>query len=216
MTTTLNLSFGAVRVEQIDGPENKSWITAYELTGPRVRGTVEIGPEYDEPIIGDYRREVPNESDWEFLPSAFCVAYGQSTWNRGGASGSLNVNGSRLADWTIVRTKSTPDWRFSVRRKQTGIGEYPAPAGTVARTREIVEALMLLHRENEALVREKAVAYARSKQTTRLADIVKEAREVDELLQVLNTRAGQLTMRRIQMSGPAFEKNLADLSPTAA
>ncbi|MCY0946803.1 hypothetical protein [Streptomyces antarcticus] len=217
MTTTLNLSFGTVRAERTDGPAHKPWITAYEVTGPRISGTVEIAPTYDESIIGEYRREIPNETDWELLPSAFSVAYGRNTWSGDGVSGSLVVNGSRLVGWTVVRTKSPFDWtRFSVRRAETGIGDYPAPPGATSRTREVVEALMSHHRENDILVHEQAIAYARSKQTPRLVAIEKEAREIEELLQALNARAGTLTMRRIQMSGRVFEKTLTDLAPTTA
>ncbi|GAB2329258.1 hypothetical protein [Streptomyces variabilis] len=215
-THTLDLSFGPVRVEQIEASDEKPWITAYELTGNRIRGAVQIVPQYHEPIVGEYRREVPNEHEWEFLPSAFFVAFGDVAYYAAQGNGTLDVNGSRLTGGTTVYTKHETDWRFSVRRKKSGIGDYPAPDGARAKTREVIRALVLLHQEDPALVHEKAAAFARHKQSTRLSDIEKEYREVDVLLRTLNGRSAELQMRRELMSGPAFKKALTEVAPAVA
>jgi len=211
-TQTLDLSFGRVRVELLDSA--KQWLTTYALDGSRIRGTVQIAPEYDEPLVGDYRRDIPNEVEWELLPSAFRVAYGRSSYSRSAASGTLEVNGSRLADYTIIRFKPHgPAYDFSVRRLLSGIGDYSAPVGARDRTREVVRALLELHRQDEALVHEKAAAWADDRRSTRLGDIAKEAREIGDLIQTLNSRAADLRTRSDMLTPGIFERLIADKAP---
>ncbi|WP_412076877.1 hypothetical protein ACLF6K_17330 [Streptomyces xanthophaeus] len=201
----LTLSFGSVAVERVEAP--KPWITAYELTGPRLAGKVEIAPAFHEPKVS------ASERAWEFLPTALTVAYGRGTWNPGGASGTLEVLGSRLAEYTVVRPGQT-DWDISVRRVQTGIGDYPAPAGATARTGEIVQALTELHRRDPQLVHEKAVEYLRSRRSDRLTAIEREAREVEIQLRALQGRHAELRMRESLMAGEwAFEIAIEEAAP---
>lgn len=203
--STLNLSFGSVTVERVEA--SKPWITAYELAGPRVRGTVEIAPEFHELKVSD------SERAWEFLPTAFTVAYGRSTWNRAGVSGTLEVCGSRLAEYTVVRPGQT-DWDIHVRRIQTGIGDYPAPEGATARTGEIVQALTEMHRRDPQLVYEKAVEFLRSRRSDRLKAIEREAREVETQLRALQGRHAELLMRQSLMSGEwSFETAIEEAAP---
>ncbi|WP_371671251.1 hypothetical protein OG985_28695 [Streptomyces sp. NBC_00289] len=207
MTTTLVLSFGAVTVETVEA--SKPWVTAYELTGPRVKGVVEIAPQYDEPRVPGAREETA----FELLPSAFEVAYGVNTWSRGGVSGTLEVLGSRLANSAIVHADQT-DWRFGVRRIQTGIGDYPAPDGATARTREIIRALIEMHRRDRALVHEKAATLARSRRLDRLNAISREYREVDEMLRAIQARHANLQQRKALMADEwAFETAIDEAEP---
>ncbi|MEV3858448.1 hypothetical protein AB0J38_29555 [Streptomyces sp. NPDC050095] len=202
---TLNLSFGRVHVEREDSPKEKPWLTTYRLTGPRIRGTVEIAPTFSE--LG--------KEAWEFMPRGLIVAYGRSTFNPGGASGTLEVLGSRLAAYTVVHPAQT-DYRFTVRRNETGVGDYPAPPGARNRTREIVEALVILHRDDLTHVYEKAVAYLRSRQHTRLNEIERDYREVDQQLCTLQARHTALQKRRALMGGAwAFESAIEDAAPAA-
>ncbi|MFJ9827729.1 hypothetical protein ACIRSU_25700 [Streptomyces sp. NPDC101160] len=205
--STLDLSFGSVTVERVEA--SKPWITGYRLTGPRVRGTVEIAPEFHELRVSD------SERAWEFLPTAFTVAYGRSTWNRSGASGTLEVCGSRLAEYTVVRPGQT-DWDIHVRRIQTGIGDYQAPEGATARTGEIVRALTEMHRRDAQLVHEKAVEFLRSRRSDRLTAIEREAREVEIQLRTLKGRHAELRMRESLMAGEwAFETAIEEAAPRA-
>ncbi|MFF4244331.1 hypothetical protein ACFYY2_07625 [Streptomyces sp. NPDC001822] len=209
MTTTLVLSFGAVTVERLS-ESSKPWVTTYELTGPRVSGTVEIAPMYDEA-----RRvtDSTEETAFELLPSAFEVAYGQNTFSRGGVSGTLEVLGSRLANSAIIHADQL-DWRFGVRRIQTGVGDYPAPEGTKARTREIVKALIEMHRRDRALVHEKAATFARARRLDRLNAIEREYREVDALLRAVATRYANLQHRKALMAHEwSFETAIDEAEP---
>ncbi|MGP3686218.1 hypothetical protein ACTVZO_16180 [Streptomyces sp. IBSNAI002] len=206
----VGLSFGTVYFERLAEEPNakpwaasaRPWVTAYRITGPRIRGTVRITPVYDE----------ASEDDWEFLPSGFYVGYGRAHY--AACEGDLEVWDSRLTEGVHVYPKRTAKREFPVRRRQTGIGDYPAPAGVRDKTRELIGALVELHQDEAALLHEKAAAYARHQREARIAAVEKESREIEELLQTLNARAGTLTMRRIQMSGHVFEKTLADLTPT--
>ncbi|MFF7254822.1 hypothetical protein [Streptomyces microflavus] len=203
--TTLNLSFGRVEVERLDGAENKPWITVYKLTGPRLRGTVEIAPIFSE--LG--------EDAWEFMPAGLLVAYGQSNWNRSGASGTLEVLGSRLSAYTIVHPDQT-DYRFSVRRNETGVGDYAAPSGARDRTREIVEALVILHREDLAHVHNKATAYLLSRRLDRLSAIERDALEAEQQLRTLQARCAALQQRKALMGDSrSFEDAIAQAAPSA-
>ncbi|MGW0899255.1 hypothetical protein ACWD0G_20105 [Streptomyces goshikiensis] len=207
MTSTLTLSFGSVTVERVEGA--KPWVTAYELTGPRVKGIVEIAPMYDEPRIPGSS----GETVFELLPSAFEVAYGRNTWSRGGVSGTLEVLGSRLADSAIVHADQG-DWNFSIRRIQTGIGDYPAPDGAKSRTREIIKALIELHRRNRALVHEKAATFARSRRPDRLNVIELEYRQVDATLHAIQARHANLQQRKALMAGErSFETAIKQAAP---
>lgn len=207
MTTTLTLSFGSVTVERVEA--TKPWVTAYELTGPRVKGVVEIAPEFHEPYVND------SERAWEFLPTAFTVAFGRSTWNRAGASGTLEVCGSRLAEYAVVRPGQT-DWRFGVRRIQTGIGDYPAPEGATARTREIVQALVELHKRDQKNVHAMAAAFLRSRRNDRLTEIEREYRKVDAQLRALQARHAELQMRKSLMAGEwSFETAIDEAAAEA-
>ncbi|MEU2111543.1 hypothetical protein [Streptomyces sp. NPDC019507] len=208
MTTTLVLSFGVVTVERLS-EASKPWITAYELTGPRVSGVVEIAPAFDEPYVHGSHEE----HNFELLPSAFEVAYGVNTWSRGGASGTLEVLGSRLANSAFVHADQV-DWKFSVRRMQTGWGDYPAPEGAKARTREIVKALVELHRRDRAFVHDKAATFARSRRLDRLNSIEREYREVDALLRELQGRHARLQERKALMADElAFERRIDEEEP---
>ncbi|SNS49902.1 hypothetical protein [Actinacidiphila glaucinigra] len=208
MTTTLVLSFGVVTVERLS-EASKPWVTAYELTGPRVSGVVEIAPMYDEPRVPG----ASGETAFELLPSAFEVAYGQNTWSRGGVSGTLEVLGSRLANSAIVHADQI-DWRFSIRRIQTGIGDYPAPDGATARTREIIRALVELHRRDRKFVYEKAATFARARRLDRLNAIEREYREVDAMLRAIQARHANLQQRKSLMAGEwSFETAIDEAEP---
>jgi hypothetical protein len=216
----VGLSFGTVYFERLaEEPNDKPWattdrpwVTAYRVTGPRIRGTVRITPVYDEPLV-QWHSGGANENDWEFLPSGFYVGYGLA--NYAACEGDLEVWGTRLTEGVHVYTKRETKRGFSVRRKETGIGDYPAPTGVRDKTRELIWALVELHQEDACLVHEKAAAYARNQRETRLHDIEKEGREVDEMLQALNARAGRLQMRRIQMSRHVFERAIDEATPAA-
>ncbi|MGW3336181.1 hypothetical protein ACWDCL_01705 [Streptomyces sp. NPDC001009] len=201
-------SFGTVYVGRVESPEGREWVTTYELTGPRIRGTVQIAPEFNEPYRPD------GATAWEFLPTAFTVAYGRSNWNRGGASGTLEVLGSRLAEYTIVRPGQ--DYNFSVRRCESGFGDNAAPRGARDRTREIVEGLVAIHREDERHVHEMAVSYLRSRRSARIDDIEYEYRKVDEQLRDLQAQFAALQHRKALMTSEfSFETAIEDAIPAA-
>ncbi|MFE5971418.1 hypothetical protein ACFQ64_04565 [Streptomyces sp. NPDC056460] len=205
---TLNLSFGSVAVERLEASK-KPWITAYKLTGPRLKGVVEIAPMYDEPYVTGS----VEETAFELLPSAFEVAYGQNTWSRGGVSGTLEVCGSRLANSANVHADQV-DWDFTIRRIQTGIGDYLAPDGARDRTREIVKALIEMHRRDRALVHEKAATLARERRLDRLNVIELEYRQVDEMLRAIQARHANLQQRIALMAGErSFETAIEEATP---
>ncbi|MER8116303.1 hypothetical protein [Streptomyces sp. NPDC094031] len=220
-TRRVDLSFGTVTftrlsVEPNDKPWeaiSRPWITAYEIEGPRIRGTVRITPEYDEPITA-WNSETPNEYEWEFLPSGLYVGYGLAQWAL--CEGDLEVWGSRLAEGMHVRPKRDEKRDFSVRRKESGIGDYAAPAGVRDKTREMIWALIELHRDDTALVREKAVAYLRDQHDTRLYDVRHECKAVEEALRALQGRHAELQARTSEMEGWSFEKAIEEAAPSAA
>ncbi|MFE0104163.1 hypothetical protein [Streptomyces sp. NPDC059009] len=206
MKTEFKLSFGTVRVERRDPADDRPWVTPYELSGPRIRGVVQIAPTFSE--LG--------EDSWEFLPSGLLVAYGRSTWNPGGVSGSLEVLGSRLASYTVIHP-GEKDYRFTVRRNETGVGDYPAPNGTRDRTREVVQALVILHREDLAFVHEKAAEYLRSRRHDRLNAIERDYREIDQQIRALQTRRDSLQERRTLMGSDwSFETTIDEAAQAVA
>ncbi|MFD3325828.1 hypothetical protein [Streptomyces sp. NPDC058701] len=197
--STLNLSFGRVEVERVEAPE--AWITAYELTGPRIRGTVLVTPRYNEPVTAWHTGRT-NETAWEFRPSALRVAYGKAhRYSRREESGTLHVNSQELAGGVVISETVPENNLFSVRRMDNSIDDSPAPAGTKARTRELIRALVELHRQDDTLVRRAAEAYAEHCQADRLKAVEKEYAEVQEHLLELTTRAVGLSKRRELLTG---------------
>ncbi|WP_042800937.1 hypothetical protein [Streptomyces sp. C] len=218
----VGLSFGTVYFERLaeepnDKPwatTNRPWVTAYRVTGPRIRGTIRIAPKYDEPLV-TWHTNGPNENAWEFLPSGFYVGYGRSHY--ADCEGDLDVWGSELAEGVHVYTKREMDWNFSVRRKEGGIDDYAAPRGTRDKTRELIRALVELHQEDAALVHEKAAALAREKRSKRTAALREEYREVDRMLRELQGRHAELQMRRSLMEGEwSFETAIDEAAPAVA
>ncbi|MBT2544484.1 hypothetical protein J7E99_28245 [Streptomyces sp. ISL-44] len=198
--STLNLSFGRVEVERVEAPE--AWITAYELTGPRIRGTVLVVPKYNEPVTVWHTGRT-NETAWEFRPSALRVAYGKAPRYSRDESGTLHVNSQELSGGVVVNETVPESKHFSVRRMDNSIDDSPAPAGTKARTRELIRALVELHRQDEALVRKTADAYAEHRKPARLKAVEKEYAEVQEHLLELKARAAELSTRRELLTGQA-------------
>jgi hypothetical protein len=218
----VGLSFGTVYFERLAvEPNDKPWttspdplVTAYRVTGPRIRGTVRITPKYDEPLV-QWHTNGPNENAWEFLPSGFYVGYGRAHY--ADCEGDLEVWGSRLSEGVHVYTKRDMHWDFSVRRLESGIGDSPAPRGVRDKTRELIRALVELHQEDAALVHEKAVSLAREKRAKRTAALREEYREVDRMLRELQGRHAELQMRRSLMEGEwSFETAIDEAAPAAA
>ncbi|MFI6275969.1 hypothetical protein [Streptomyces sp. NPDC050988] len=123
--------------------------------------------------------------------------------------------GSRLAEYAVVRPGQT-DWRFSVRRVQSGIGDYPAPEGATARTREIVQALVDLHKRDQKNVHAMAALFLRSRRSDRLNAIEREYRKVDAEFRALQARHAELQMRKSLMAGEwSFETALDEAAAEA-
>ncbi|MGW1558341.1 hypothetical protein ACWCQ1_17730 [Streptomyces sp. NPDC002144] len=218
----VGLSFGTVTFERsTTEPDDKPWatpdrpwITTYRVTGPRIRGTVQIAPVYDEPLV-TWHTNGPNENAWEFLPSGLYVGYGRASY--AACEGDLEVWGSRLAEGLHVYTKRETKRDFSVRRLETGIGDYPAPKGVRDKTRELIWALVELHQADAALVHEKAAAHTRAQRATRTFDLREEYREVDRMLRELQGRHADLQMRLSLMEGAwSFETAIDEAAPAAA
>ncbi|MFK0099211.1 hypothetical protein [Streptomyces sp. NPDC091040] len=211
------VSFDQFTVEPNDKPWDapaRPWITAYEVTGPRIRGTVRIAPVFDERVI-EWGNESPWEHDWEFLPTGLYVGYGRANYQP--CEGDLTVWGSPLAEGMNVVTKRETKRDFSVRRDVPGIGDEPAPRGVRDKTRELIWALVGLHQENTALVHEKAVALLRSEHESRVRKVRKEYEGVDEALRKLQARHAALQIRLGLMEGSwAFEEAIEEATPTAA
>lgn len=217
----VGLSFGTVYFERLAVEPNGKpwttfpdpWVTAYRVTGPRIRGTIRVAPKYDERVV-TWHTSGPNETAWEFLPSGFYVGYGRAHYVD--CEGDLEVWGSKLVEGVHVYTKRDMDWKFTVRRRETGVGDYAAPKGTRDKTRELIKALVELHQEDAALVHAKAVALAREKRVKRTADLVEEYREVDRMLRELHGRHAELQMRRSLMEGQwSFETAIEEAAPKA-
>ncbi|MCD7439014.1 hypothetical protein K4B79_12340 [Streptomyces lincolnensis] len=217
----VGLSFGTVYFERLaEEPNDKpwattdrSWVTAYRVTGPRIRGTVRIIPKYDEPLA-TWHNNGPNENAWEFLPTGFYVGYGRA--HHADCEGDLEVWGSTLAEGVHVFTKRDMDWNFSVRRREGGIDDYPAPRGTRDKARELIRALVELHQQDAMHVYTKAVALAREKRAKRTAALREEYREVDRILRELQGRHAELQVRRSLMEGEwSFETAIDEAAPTA-
>ncbi|MGW0705115.1 hypothetical protein ACWD4G_03910 [Streptomyces sp. NPDC002643] len=217
----VGLSFGTVYFERLavdpdDKPwatTDRPWVTAYRVTGPRIRGTVRITPVYDEPLV-TWHTNGPNENAWEFLPTGFYVGYGRASY--AACEGDLEVWGSRLAEGVHVYTKRETKHDFPVRRLQTGIGDYPAPAGVRDKTRELIWALVEMHKEDAALVHEKAAAFARDQRATRTTDLRSEYREVERMLRELQGRHAELQMRLSLMEGAwSFATAIDEAAPAA-
>jgi hypothetical protein len=215
----VGLSFGTVYFERLaEEPNDKPWattdrpwVTAYRVTGPRIRGTVRITPKYDEPLV-TWHTNGANENAWEFLPSGFYVGYGRAHYVD--CEGDLEVWGSTLAEGVHVYTKRDMDWNFSVRRREGGIDDYPAPRGTRDKTRELIQALVNVHQEDAALVHAKAAALARELRAKRTAKLRDEYREVDRMLRELQGRHAELQMRRSLMEGEwSFATAIEDAAP---
>ncbi|MFI6205937.1 hypothetical protein ACIBAI_05985 [Streptomyces sp. NPDC051041] len=216
----IGLSFGTVHIfrlteEPADKPQETAelpWVTTYRVSGPRINGTVRIAPVYDEPLV-TWHTNGPNEYAWEFLPSAFYVGYGRANYTA--CEGDLEVWGSRLAEGVHVYTKREMRWGFPVRRKDYGgYGDYAAPRGVRDKTRELIRALVDLHKENAALVYEKAAAYASAQRATRTADLREEYREVDRMLRELQSRHAELRMRvGLMESDQSFETAIDEAAP---
>ncbi|MEU7030077.1 hypothetical protein AB0A60_25770 [Streptomyces sp. NPDC046275] len=215
----VGLSFGTVYFERLAAePDDKPWttfdrpwVTAYRVTGPRIRGTVRITPTYDEPLV-TWHTNGPNENAWEFLPSGFYVGYGRTHY--ADCEGDLEVWGSTLAEGVHVNTKRDMNWHFSVRRREGGIDDYPAPKGTRDKTRELIQALVKVHREDAALVHAKAAALAREKRAKRTNALREEYHEVDRMLRELQGRHAELLMRRRLMEGEwSFETAISEAAP---
>ncbi|MGA5019277.1 hypothetical protein ACPCAA_17895 [Streptomyces griseoincarnatus] len=217
----VGLSFGMAHfyratAEPADKPwatTDRPWVTAYRVTAPRINGTILIAPKYDEPLV-TWNTNGPNENAWEFLPSGFYVGYGRAHY--ADCEGDLEVWGSRLAEGVHVYTKREMQWDFPVRRKDYGYGDYAAPRGVRDKTRELIKALVELHREDAALVHEKAVALAREQRAKRTAALRDEYREVDRMLREIQGRHAELQMRRSLMEGEwAFETAIDEAAPAA-
>ncbi|NUK41831.1 hypothetical protein HRW13_13250 [Streptomyces lunaelactis] len=220
-TIHVGTSFGTVHFKRLaENPNDKPWatseqpwITAYLVTGPRIRGTVRITPKYDEPLV-TWHTNGPNETAWEFLPSGLYVGYGRAHY--ADCEGDLEVWGSRLAEGVHVYTKRDMKWDFSVRRLENGIGDYAAPRGVRDKTRELIQALVKVHQNDAAHVHEQAAAYAREKRAKRTANLVEEYREVDRMLRELQGRHAELQMRRSLMEGEwSFATAIDEAAPAA-
>ncbi|WP_369186507.1 hypothetical protein [Streptomyces sp. R08] len=195
------VSFDQFTVEPNDKPWDapaRPWITAYAVTGPRIRGTVRIAPVFDERVI-EWGNESPWEHDWEFLPTGLYIGYGRS--NYGACEGNLTVWGSPLAEGANVVVKREMERDFSVRRDVPGIGDEAAPRGVRDKTRELIWALVKVHQENTALVHEKAAALLRDQRETRTKKLRTEYRGVDEALRKLQSRHADLQTRLSLMEG---------------
>ncbi|WP_328742139.1 hypothetical protein OG436_14010 [Streptomyces caniferus] len=211
------VSFDQFTVEPNDKPWDapaRPWITAYAVTGPRIRGTVRIAPVFDERVI-EWGNESPWEHDWEFLPTGLYIGYGRS--NYGACEGNLTVWGSPLAEGANVVVKREMERDFSVRRDVPGIGDEAAPRGVRDKTRELIRALVKVHQENTALVHEKATALLRSERESRARKLHKEYGGVDEALRKLQARHADLRMRLVFMEDDeAFEHGIDEAAPTVA
>ncbi|MFD4542436.1 hypothetical protein [Streptomyces bauhiniae] len=211
------VSFDQFTVEPNDKPWDapaRPWITAYAVSGPRIRGTVRIAPVFDERVI-EWGNESPWEHDWEFLPTGLYIGYGRS--NHAACEGDLAVWGSPLAEGTNVVVKRETMRDFSVRRDVPGIGDEAAPRGVRDKTRELIWALVKLHQENAALVHEKATALLRSERESRAGKLRKEYAGVDEALRKLQARHAGLRMRLVFMDDDeAFESEIDEAEPAAA
>ncbi|MER5851065.1 hypothetical protein ABT126_29575 [Streptomyces sp. NPDC002012] len=218
----VELSFGTVSFERFTVEPNdkpwdapaRPWITAYEVTGPRIRGTVRIAPVFDERVI-EWGNQSPWEHDWEFLPTGLYIGYGRA--NYASCEGDLTVWGSPLAEGMNVVTKSETKRDFSVRRAVPGIGDEPAPRGVRDKTRELIWSLVELHQENTALVHEKATALLRSERESRTRKLRKEYGGVDEALRKLQSRHADLQARLSLMEGSwSFETALDEAAQAAS
>ncbi|MEU3599640.1 hypothetical protein ABZ714_13080 [Streptomyces sp. NPDC006798] len=196
---------GGVTVRRTEVSDSQPWITEYELTGIRVSGRVQILPYYDELLVerNGAPEGLPTEKAWEFLPSAFSITYGgEPTWS-GDGRGSLVVNGVALDGGTTWRTRRANSERFDVCRS----GSKDAPAGARDKTRAIVRGLVELHQQDAGLVHASAVAFARFRRSRRLADLVKEHREVSSLLRELMGLNAKLVERNAVLDDDAeFER----------
>ncbi|NUV86620.1 hypothetical protein G6W61_10420 [Streptomyces sp. KAI-26] len=210
------VSFDQFTVEPNDKPWDapaRPWITAYKVTGPRIRGTVRIAPVFDERVI-EWGNQSPWEHDWEFLPTGLYVGYGRA--NYAACEGDLTVWGSPLAEGADVVVKRETKRDFSVRRVVPGIGDEAAPRGVRDKTRELIWALVKVHQENTALVHEKATALLHSERESRVRKLRKEYGGVDEALRKLQARHAALRTRLVFMDDDeAFEFKIDEAAPTA-
>ncbi|MGW8743523.1 hypothetical protein [Streptomyces sp. NPDC055794] len=211
------VSFDQFTVEPNDKPWTapaRPWITAYAVTGPRIRGTVRIAPAFDEPVI-EWGNQTPWEHDWEFLPTGLYIGYGRS--NYAACEGDLTVWGSPLAKGTNIIVKRETKRDFSVRRNVPGIDDEAAPRGVRDKTRALIWALVKVHQQNTALVHEKATALLRSERESRARKLRKEYGGVDEALRTLQARHADLRMRLVRMDDDeAFESEIEEAAPVAA
>ncbi|MEU3265089.1 hypothetical protein [Streptomyces bacillaris] len=205
---TLAIESGPVSVERLDDPDDRPWATVYQLTGRRIEGTVVIEPLFREPVLVFHQHDIPNETDFEALPSGLHVHYGKrDRYRHRDPEGTLHVNGVQLAGGAILDKEM--DTSFSVRRPDpSGYYDEPAPSGTRAKTRQLVNALIWHHR-GSGLAHEKAVAFARHERQKRHDAIATDARAIEKMMRELKGRLADLEMRRHLHTEDAFEQFLA-------
>ncbi|WP_282703720.1 hypothetical protein [Streptomyces sp. CC219B] len=206
---TLAIESGPVFVERLDDLDDRPWATVYQLSGRRIEGTVVIEPVFREPVRVFHRGDLPHETDFEALPSGLHVYYGKrDRYSRHDPEGTLHVNGVQLVGGVVLDKEM--DISFSVRRPDpSGYYDEPAPSGTRAKTRQLVNALVWHHRGSGA-AHEKAVVLARHERQKRHDSIAADARAVEKVIRELKGRLADLEMRRHLHTEDAFEQFLAE------
>ncbi|PPT14835.1 hypothetical protein [Streptomyces cinnamoneus] len=154
-------------IERLDStdPRHRAadpWTTTYAVTGRRITGTVEVAPRF-------------NAHGWEFMPTDLHVAYGWDKYSR--HVGTLHVNGIQLEGALHMSTKTPPRWALITIRRVTEGSYGEAPDATQRRSREILQAVVQAHVEDEQHAYEKAAQYARHLRAGRLHELRASERE---------------------------------------
>ncbi|MEU9044132.1 hypothetical protein AB0D63_21025 [Kitasatospora sp. NPDC048343] len=174
------------------------WTTTYAVTGRRISGTVEIAPRF-------------HSQGWEFIPSDLHVAYGWDKYSK--HVGTLHVNGVQLEGALHISTKTPPRWPLvTIRRVTEGYGGE-APDATQRRSREILQAVVQAHADNEQHAYDTAAQYARHLRASRLRDLRASEREALRALREAQSAVRTASARINELDGESFDWLLALHAP---